>query len=203
MAQNLTVIDGAVKDEKLLESSASNIRRTLENTTSPIASQSIAELIAANEWTELNDRFYRALAFGTGGIRGRTIGKIVTAAEKGTPNELGRPEFPCVGTNAMNFDSVTRATRGLAQYLCEWFAREGRNGRPKLVIAHDTRFFSSDFTRLAAEVAARHGCDAVYLRWPALHPGALLCCPLLACQRRGGGDGEPQPVPRQWLQSLL
>ena len=32
---------------------------------------------------ELNDRFYKTLAFGTGGLRGRTIGKIVTKAERG------------------------------------------------------------------------------------------------------------------------
>ena len=37
----------------------------------------------AGEWTELNDRFFRTLAFGTGGLRGRTIGKVVTNAERG------------------------------------------------------------------------------------------------------------------------
>jgi phosphoglucomutase len=168
--ETLTAIDRAVTDGKLLESSAANIRRILEGTSSPVASQSVRELTEAGEWTELNDRFYRALAFGTGGIRGRTIGKIVTEAERGTPNDLGRPQFPCVGTNAMNFDSVTRATQGLAEYLCEWFQREGLSGRPKIVIAHDTRFFSSDFTRLAAEVAARNGCDACIFEGPRSTP---------------------------------
>ena len=122
----LPAIENAVAKGKLIESSAANIRQTLASTNSPIAAQSIAELVEAEKWTELNDRFYRMLAFGTGGIRGRTIGKIVTRAEEGTPNDLGRPQFPCVGTNAMNFDSVGRATQGLAEYLCEWFAREGR-----------------------------------------------------------------------------
>src|ERR1041384_7416736 len=163
-------IERAVKENKLLESTAANVRETLESTTSPVASQSIAELVEAGEWTELNDRFYKRLAFGTGGIRGRTIGKIVTRAEAGTPNELGRPQFPCVGTNAMNFDSVGRATQGLAEYLCEWFARQRRSDRPKIVIAHDTRFFSSDFTRLAAEIAARHGCDACIFEGPRSTP---------------------------------
>lgn len=163
-------IESAVAAENLLGSSATNIRRTLENTASPVAAQSIGELIEAGRWTELNDRFYRSLAFGTGGIRGRTIGKVVTAAERGTPNELGRPQYPCVGTNAMNYDSVARATQGLADYLCEWFQREGRSGRPKIVIAHDTRFFSSDFTRLAAEVAARNGCDACIFDGPRSTP---------------------------------
>lgn len=168
--ETLPAIDRAVTEGKLLESSAANIRRTLGGTSSPVASQSVRELTEAGEWTELNDRFYRALAFGTGGIRGRTIGKIVTEAERGTPNDLGRPQFPCVGTNAMNFDSVTRATQGLAEYLCEWFQREGLSGRPKIVIAHDTRFFSSDFTRLAAEVAARNGCDACIFEGPRSTP---------------------------------
>ncbi len=168
--EKLVEIENAVATGNLLESSAANIRRTLESTSSPIAAQSIAELVEAGEWTELNDRFFRSLAFGTGGIRGRTIGKIVTRAERGTPNDLGRPQYPCVGTNAMNFDSVERATRGLAEYLCDWFARERLPGRPKVVIAHDTRFFSSDFTRLAAEIAARHGCDACIFEGPRSTP---------------------------------
>ncbi|MBA3652274.1 MAG: phospho-sugar mutase [Chthoniobacterales bacterium] len=168
--EKATAIESAVAAENLLGSSATNIRRTLENTSSPVTAQSIGELIEGGHWTELNDRFYRSLAFGTGGIRGRTIGKVVTSAERGTPNDLGRPQYPCVGTNAMNFDSVTRATQGLAEYLCEWFGREGRHDRPKIVIAHDTRFFSSDFTRLAAEVAARNGCDACIFDGPRSTP---------------------------------
>jgi len=163
-------IENAVSDGKLLEASATNIQRVLENVSSPVAGQSIDELVQAGEWTELNDRFYRSLAFGTGGIRGRTIGKIVTKAERGTPNDLGRPEFPCVGTNAMNYDSVGRATQGLAEYLRAWFARENLPGRPKIVIAHDTRFFSSDFTRLAAAIAAKNGCDACIFDGPRSTP---------------------------------
>ena len=79
----LPIIEKAVAAGKLLESTANNIRQTLASTSSPIAAQSIAELVEAGEWTELNDRFYRMLAFGTGGIRGRTIGKIVTAGRGG------------------------------------------------------------------------------------------------------------------------
>jgi phosphoglucomutase len=72
----LPAVENAMATAKLLESSAANIRLTLAGTSSPIAAQSITELVEAGEWTELNDRFYRALAFGTGGIRGRTIGKF-------------------------------------------------------------------------------------------------------------------------------
>ena len=75
-------IENAVSAGTLLESSATNIRRVLESASSPVVSQSIGELVEAGEWTELNDRFFRSLAFGTGGIRGRTIGRLVTTAER-------------------------------------------------------------------------------------------------------------------------
>jgi len=73
----------AVKEGKLLESSRTNIRLLLDGTKSPIAREAVEELAAAGEWQELNDRFYKTLAFGTGGLRGRTIGSIVTRAEQG------------------------------------------------------------------------------------------------------------------------
>ena len=189
--EEMAKIEGAVAAEKLLESSAANIRRTLGSATSPVAVLSIAELVEGGEWMELNDRFYRSLAFGTGGIRGRTVGKIVTRAERGTPNELGRPQFPCVGTNAMNFESVARATQGLAEYLCAWFAREGRNGRPKVVIAHDTRFFSTDFTKLAAEDRGPKRLRRLYLPWTTVNSGTFLRGSLPAGKRGCGGDREP------------
>jgi phosphoglucomutase len=167
---NRKEFEAALADGKLLDATAANLRRVLENPTSPVVTQSIAELVEQRAWTELNDRFYKMLAFGTGGIRGRTIGKIVTRAERGRPNDLGRPEFPCVGTNAMNYDSVARATRGLAQYLCEWFEREKLTGQPRIVIAHDTRFFSTDFTTLAARVASENGCEACIFAGPRSTP---------------------------------
>ncbi|MBA3831602.1 MAG: phospho-sugar mutase [Chthoniobacterales bacterium] len=170
MSEEKEAFEHAVAEGKLLESSAANIRATLAASTSPSAAQSVSELAQASEWAELNDRFYRTLAFGTGGIRGRTIGKIVTQAERGTPNELGRPQFPCVGTNAMNFDSVGRATKGLVAYLHDWFAREQLSGKPNLVIAYDTRFFSREFSRLAAELAARDGCDVFVFDGPRSTP---------------------------------
>src|ERR1044071_6962946 len=117
------VFERALNAGKLLDSTARNLCRALEHPSSPIDLASIVELVEAEEWTELNDRFYTSLAFGTGGIRGRTIGRIVTQAERGTPNELGRPEFPCVGTNAMNYDGIRRASQGLLDYVKQWCAR--------------------------------------------------------------------------------
>src|SRR5215470_9972632 len=135
-------IKQAVANGQLIESSANNIRTLLEGAESDGYFRSVKELVHAAEWQELNDRFYQTLAFGTGGLRGRTIGKIVTTAERGNAHVDERPEFPCVGTNAMNFFNINRATRGLVAYLQDWNRREGRSTKPKLVIAHDPRFFS-------------------------------------------------------------
>jgi len=163
-------IDRALSDGKLRADAAENIRRILFGEESDFAARVIGELSQANEWEELNDRFYKTLAFGTGGLRGRTIGKIVTSSERCTPTALGRPEFPCVGTNAMNYFNVGRATRGLVTYIQKWRSRQRMEGRPKIVIAHDTRHFSQEFARLAAETASAKGCAAVVFDGPRSTP---------------------------------
>ena len=164
------LLQQAVTAGQLLESSARNIGLMLERSSSPEIAGSVGELVERGAWEELNDRFYKALAFGTGGLRGRTIGKIVTAAERGAPQPLDRPELPCVGTNAMNFYNISRATQGLVAYVKEWFAQTGQPGRPKIVVAHDTRHFSRDFTALAARVAVENGCDVCIFDGPRSTP---------------------------------
>src|SRR5213082_254535 len=170
MPSLLEQIDGARSDGKLRPDAAENIRKTLSGEEGDFAARVIGELSQASEWEELNDRFYKTLAFGTGGLRGRTIGKIVTTSERGTPTALGRPEFPCVGTNTMNYFNVGRATRGLVTYIQKWRSGQRVEGRAKIVIAHDTRHFSQEFTRLAAETASANGCDAVVFDGPRSTP---------------------------------
>ena len=78
-----------------------------------------AELAAikGNE-AEIEDRFYRQLEFGTGGLRG-VIG---------------------AGTNRMNIYTVRQATQGLANYILS------QNGQDKgVAIAHDSRIMSTEF----------------------------------------------------------
>jgi phosphoglucomutase len=159
-------IDQAVAAGRLMKSTAKNIRTLLCGATSDVYLQSVQELVNGSHWSELNDRFYQTLAFGTGGLRGRTIGKIVTAGERGNAPEDERPEFPCVGTNAMNFFNINRATRGLVAYLQDLSRREPAAAKPKLVIAHDPRFFSREFAELAAKIAAENGCDAFVFDGP-------------------------------------
>jgi phosphoglucomutase len=159
-------IERAVADGQLMQATPKNIRALLAGASSELYLRAVNELVNAAEWSELNDRFFRTLAFGTGGLRGRTIGKIVTRAERGNAGEDERPQFPCVGTNAMNFFNISRATQGLVAYLHESNQREKISAKPKIVIAHDPRFFSKQFAEFAAKVAAENGCDACVFAGP-------------------------------------
>jgi len=161
-------ISHAVADGELIESAAKNIHSLLAGAPSDLYLRSVHELLDGVQWAELNDRFYQTLAFGTGGLRGHTIGKVVTAAERGNARENERPEFPCVGTNAMNYYNICRATQGLVAYVGEWNVRrrgigfqaiDRQNADATIVIAHDPRFFSKEFAELAAKVASENGCD--------------------------------------------
>ena len=159
-------ISRAVADGQLMEPAAKNIHALLGGAPSDLYLRSVSELVDAGKWSELNDRFYRTLAFGTGGLRGRTIGKIVTSAERGNAREGERPEFPCVGTNAMNFFNISRATRGLVAYLHDCHRDQRISVKPTIVIAHDPRFFSKEFAELAGKVASETGCDAFVFDGP-------------------------------------
>src|SRR5260370_24212423 len=113
-------IDRAVADSQLMESAATSIQTLLAGAPSDLYMRVVDELIAAGAWQELNDRFYQTLAFGTGGLPGRPIGKIVTAAERGSSHGDEPPEFPCVGTHAMNFFNISRRTHELTANLHAW-----------------------------------------------------------------------------------
>ncbi|MCZ8523331.1 MULTISPECIES: phospho-sugar mutase [Paenibacillus] len=83
---------------------------------------------------EIEDRFYRDLEFGTGGLRG-VIG---------------------AGTNRINAYTVARATQGLAQFLLETAGKE----QPSVVIAYDSRNQSPEFALETAKVLAGNGIKA-------------------------------------------
>lgn len=170
MNELISSIRQAARDGRLLPSSAENILSLLAGSTSRVYEAAIAELALAENWKELDNRFFRTLAFGTGGLRGKTIGAVVTKTEQGSPQPLGRPEFPCVGTNAMNTYSISRATQGLVGYVLEHFKKSGRAGKPSICICHDTRFYSRDFAELAAKVITDHGCDAWLFEGPRSTP---------------------------------
>lgn len=155
-------LQSAADAGQLLKSSHENIQALLSASDNPVYRSSIEELAQAGQWEELNDRFFQALKFGTGGLRGRTIGRVVTSAERGNAAADQRPDHPCVGTNAMNFFNVGRATRGLVAYAKAYRASAGLTGKPSIVFSHDTRHFSADFAKRCAQIAIDNGAD-VYL----------------------------------------
>lgn len=166
MSEPTDALDAAVANGSLRKTSRLNIRQLLAGATGDLASRAVAELVDAGQWEELNDRFFQKLAFGTGGLRGRTIGRVVTKAEQGNGGPNDRPEHPCVGTACMNFFNLSRAVRGLIAY-----AQKVSGGRkPVLVFAHDTRHFSRDFAEFCAKACADLGCDAYLFDGPRSTP---------------------------------
>lgn len=91
----------------------------------------------------IRERFQLDLAFGTAGLRG-----IVSA-----------------GTNRMNYYTVGRATQGIANYI----VKQGRAAMNRgVVIAHDPRYFSKEFSQFAAGIFAANGIKAYV--FPDLRP---------------------------------
>ena len=157
MSEWKSLLDDAISRGDVSVEAGANINLYLQGANSPVGPATILELLQSCEWQEIDDRFFKKMAFGTGGLRGRTIGKIVTQAERGVGGPLDRPEHPCVGTASMNFFNLKRAMIGLVRYVKKASSGEGR---PALVIGHDTRHFSRDFAETCARVAIDLGCDA-------------------------------------------
>ncbi len=139
---------------KLLESSVENLKMWLgEDFLPEWAIDALGELFTAEQYEEINDRFFRPLAFGTGGMRGRTIGKFIAPSELGKVSEQGTPEHAAAGANNMNDFTVVRATIGLFNYCKNWL----NGGTPRLVVAYDVRHFSERFCLLAASLWKKMG----------------------------------------------
>lgn len=92
------------------------------------------ELLAiSNDEKEIEERFYKDLDFGTGGLRG-----IIGA-----------------GTNRMNYYTVRKATQGLANFIMK------QGGQDKgVAIAYDSRRMSPEFADTAALCLAGNGIKA-------------------------------------------
>ncbi|MDD3223932.1 MAG: phospho-sugar mutase [Clostridium sp.] len=88
------------------------------------------ELKEIKNESEIEDRFYKDLEFGTGGLRG------VIAA----------------GSNRMNIYTVGKATQGLADYL-----NKNYSGDISVSIGHDSRNMSDEFSKRAAGILCANG----------------------------------------------
>jgi len=164
-------IEAAGAAGSLLESTVVNLKKWASADFLPNwAGESIVELVENSEWDELNDRFYQNLAFGTGGIRGRTIGSVPAAAETGTLSEMGSPEHAAVGSNVLNDFNLVRATIGLFRYTKQYLKESGSYDLPRFVIAHDVRHFSRHFCELAASTWCKLGGQALIFEGPRSTP---------------------------------
>ena len=107
------------------------------------------ELIAIREdEDEIEERFYRELAFGTGGLRG-----ILGA-----------------GTNRMNIYTVRKATQGLANFIIK------EHGQDKgVAIAYDSRNYSQEFAVEAALCLAANGIKAYVIPFARRRSSPLPC----------------------------
>jgi len=166
----LSTIQAAGKAGQLLPSTVQNLTTWLAASLPAWAVASIDELGAKGAWDELNNRFFRDLEFGTGGIRGRTIAHLPTTTETGTPNELGTPAYAAIGSNILNDFTLTRATVGLFRYTKKYLTQAGRAEVPSLVIAHDVRHFSRHFCELAASAWTKLGGNAYIFEGPRSTP---------------------------------
>jgi phosphoglucomutase len=163
-------IQAARETAELLGSVGENIRSLLHAKDAPLYAESVRQLADGGHWGELVNRNYKRSEFGTGGIRGRVIGDIVTAAEQGRSKPGERPEFPCAGTNSINYFNISRAAQGLVAHCHAWHREKRIRTRPLIVIAHDTRYFSRELAGLTARVAVELGCDAALFDGPRSTP---------------------------------
>ncbi len=144
------ILINAIEKGTLLPSTFENIQIWLNSKDMPIwAKSSIESLIAEELWDELNDRFYKSLDFGTGGMRGRTIGRVATDFEYNS-KDGNKPLKPAVGTNVLNDFTLIKATIGLFRYVSKYLKEEGSIDIPRFIIAYDVRYFSKHFAELCA-----------------------------------------------------
>lgn len=114
------------------------------------------ELRSITDEKEIEDRFYKDLEFGTGGLRG-VIG---------------------AGSNRMNIYTVSKATQGFANYLNENFKE------PSVAIAYDSRNMSKEFSKAAALTLCANNIK-VYL-YEGLRPTPMLSFAVRHLDCKGG-----------------
>lgn len=109
----------------------------------------IKSLLDSQNAQEIEERFYKDLEFGTGGMR----------------SILG------VGTNRMNVYNIRKATQALCLEVLE-YSKENNITQPSIAISYDSRRFSFEFAKEAASVMAGNGIKAYIFK--RLNPVALL-----------------------------
>lgn len=115
---------------KLDVNACNNADRWLNGCINESTKQEILRMREENP-EEFNDAFYRTLEFGTGGLRG----------------------IMGLGTNRMNFITVSMTTQG----FCNYIKQKKTQGEVRCVISHDSRNNSRNFALTTARVMAANG----------------------------------------------
>ena len=126
------------------------------------------ELKNIKDEKEIEDRFYKDLDFGTGGLRG-----IIGA-----------------GSNRMNIYTVSKATQGFANYLNESFEN------PSVAVAYDSRNMSKEFATAAALTLCANGVK-VFL-YESLRPTPVLSFAVRHLSCKGGIVVTASHNPKQY-----
>lgn len=126
------------------------------------------ELRNIKDEKEIEDRFYKDLDFGTGGLRG-----IIGA-----------------GNNRMNVYTVSKATQGFANYLNESFEN------PSVAVAYDSRNMSKEFATAAALTLCANGVK-VFL-YESLRPTPVLSFAVRHLNCKGGIVVTASHNPKQY-----
>lgn len=126
------------------------------------------ELKNIKDEKEIEDRFYKDLDFGTGGLRG-VIG---------------------AGSNRMNIYTVSKATQGFANYLNESF------DNPSVAVAYDSRNMSKEFATAAALTLCANGVK-VFL-YESLRPTPVLSFAVRHLNCKGGIVVTASHNPKQY-----
>ena len=161
-ADTLAALKSAAKSGSLSPAALVNVTGWLESGALPAeAMAALDDLVARGCWGELEDRFYKGIAFGTGGMRGRTVGRVSAAGEL---DASGRPVRAAVGSACLNDVNVLRAAIGLYRHV------SAVHPSPRIVVAHDVRHFSRHFAELVASAWTRLGGEAHLFAGPRSTP---------------------------------
>ncbi len=140
----LAQLDLAAADKKLSASAVENIRTWLTRPYLREYADQVAEHIAGEKWTELEEAFWTTVPFGTGGRRGRM--------------------YP-IGCNAINDRTIGESAQGLADYVKKQAGSKSRKaaGGLSCAIAYDTRHRSRHFAELCSEIMVAAGFSVYFL----------------------------------------
>lgn len=127
------------------------------------------ELKNIEDEKEIEDRFYKDLEFGTGGLRG-IIG---------------------IGSNRMNIYTVGKATEGLSKYLIKKY-----NTSISVCIAYDCRIMSKEFAEAAASNLCANGIEVNLFK--TLHPTPMLSYAVRELKSKAGVVITASHNPKQY-----